>query len=180
MLDVQPDEFANYFSTETGEDVLIAQVRLLLSYALLLVGRCDYGYGVFDRLSNPFPACLATFIVVKIHIDDDRVNLILVLADCLKQRNGNNAAIENPRIKPLYSVFLLPSPIRCSHRIDATASRRAVQQSGVVTSSALQRNAEPIMPRRLIASTAQRHRRLAVTESTHGDRHPLPDPNCKA
>ena len=122
MLDVQPDEFANYFSTETGEDVLIAQVRLLLSYALLLVGRCDYGYGVFDRLSNPFPACVAAFIVVKIHIDDDRVNLILVLADCLKQRNRNNAAIENPRIKPLDSVFLLTSPIRCSHRIDATAS----------------------------------------------------------
>ena len=117
MLDVQPDEFADYFSTETGEDVLIAQVRLLLSYALLSVGRCDYSYGVFDRLSNPFPACLATFIVVKIHIDDDRVNLILVLADCLKQRNGNNAAIENPRIKPLYSVFFLPSPIRCSHRL---------------------------------------------------------------
>jgi hypothetical protein len=42
----------------------------------------------------------------------------------------------------------LPSRIRCSHRIDATASRHAVQQSGVVTSSALQRNAEPITPRR--------------------------------
>jgi hypothetical protein len=64
--------------------------------------------------------------------------------------------------------------------IDTTASSRAVQQSGVVTSSALQRNAEPIRPRPLIASTAQRHRRLAGTELTHRDRHPLPDPNCKA
>ena len=61
----------------------------------------------------------------------------------------------------------------------ATTALRAVQQRGVVTSSALQRNAEPIMPRRLIASTAQRHRRLGVTESAHRDRHPLHDPNCK-
>src|SRR5436190_16534053 len=28
-------------------------------------------------------------------------------------------------------------------------------------------------------STAQRHLRLAVTESAHRDRHPLLDPNCK-
>ena len=75
---------------------------------MLLVGRCDFGYGVFDRLSNPFSACLATFIVIKIHIDDDGVNLIVVFLDFLQQRNRNNAAIENPRIKPLYSVFLLP------------------------------------------------------------------------
>src|SRR5207253_1444219 len=99
-------------------------------------------------------------------------NLILVLADCLKQRNRNNAAIENPRIKPLDSVFLLPSPIRCSHRIDATASSAQYNKAAWFRQAPLQRNAEPIMQRRLIASTAQRHRRLAVTESTHGDRHP--------
>src|SRR6266540_266169 len=142
------------------------------AFPRFFVCRCDYGYSVFDRLSNPFSACLTTFIVIKVHIDDDRTNLLLVFVDFLKQRNRNNAAIENSRIKPLYSVFLLPSPIRCSHRIDATASRRAVQQSGLVTSSALPRNAEPIMPRPLTASSAQRHRRLAATESAHRDRHP--------
>jgi hypothetical protein len=57
-LNIQPDEFANYFSAETGENVLIGQVRFFLSYALLLVGRCDYGDGVLDRPPNPFSACL--------------------------------------------------------------------------------------------------------------------------
>src|SRR6516164_2180751 len=118
--------------------------------------------------------------VIKVHIDDDGMNLIVVFVDFLQKRNRNNAAVENPRIKPLYSVFLLHSPIRCSHRIDATASRHAVQQSGVVTSSALQRDVEPMMPRPLIASTARRDRRLAVIESTHRARPPSLDPSCTA
>src|SRR4029077_6495656 len=137
-------------------------------------------YGVFNRPSNPFSACLATFIVIKIHIDDDGMNLIVIFFDFFEQRNCNNAAIENPRIKPLYSVFLLLSPIRCSHGIDASAFRHGVQQRRAVTSSALQRNTERIMPRPLTASAAQPRRRPAVTESADRDRHPLPDPNCKA
>src|SRR5215470_2560514 len=47
----------------------------------------------------------------------------------LKQRNRNNAAIENPPIKPSFSALLLPSPIRRSDTINATASRRAVHHA---------------------------------------------------
>src|SRR4029077_12458610 len=139
--DVQPNDFANYFSIEASEDVLIAYVRLLLPSALLAVGRCDYIYRVFDGFPNPFSGCLAAFTVIKIHIDDDCMNLIVVFLDFLKQWNRNNAAIENSRIKPLYSVFLFCWLIRCSHGIDAMASRHGVQQRGVITSRALQQNA---------------------------------------
>jgi len=65
---------------------------------LLLVCWPNYRDRVFDRLSNPVSACVSTAVVIKIHINCDGANLILVFPDFLKQRKPNNAAIENPPI----------------------------------------------------------------------------------
>jgi oligoribonuclease NrnB/cAMP/cGMP phosphodiesterase (DHH superfamily) len=47
-----------------------------------------------------------TFVVIKIHGKHDGMNCFVVSADFLKQRNRNNAVIENARIKS--ALFRLP------------------------------------------------------------------------